>query len=182
MFFPFVSPILAQNHPKQLREEILKSQKKEEEKKPVKKIKKKELSKPKTQLPPLKPVSPIVNPLENQNATLIYLENSETVSFDKMLNPDIQVLKGNVKFRHENAVMYCDSAYFYQASNSLDAFGNVRMVQGDTLFVYGNVLYYDGFTKLARLRENVRLENRKTVFFTTDSMNYDRIAIWLILY
>jgi lipopolysaccharide export system protein LptA len=175
MFFPFVSPILAQNHPKQLREEILKSQKKEEEKKPVKKIKKKELSKPKTQLPPLKPVSPIVNPLENQNATLIYLENSETVSFDKMLNPDIQVLKGNVKFRHENAVMYCDSAYFYQASNSLDAFGNVRMVQGDTLFVYGNVLYYDGFTKLARLRENVRLENRKTVL-TTDSMNYDRIA------
>ncbi len=168
------SPALAQNRPKQLREEILNSQK-EAETKSAKSTKKKELSKPQTVLPPLTPVMPIVNPLENEKATLIYLENSETVTFDKFLNPDIQVLKGNVQFRHENALMYCDSAYFYKATNSLDAFGNVRMVQGDTLFVYGNVLYYDGFTKLARLRKNVRLENRKTVL-TTDSMNYDRIT------
>ncbi len=169
-FIPFLA-LQAQNKPKQLKEEILKAQK-ESEKPP--KVKKKELTKPTTTLPPLKPVAPIANPLENKNATLIYLENSEIASFDKFQNPDIQVLKGNVIFRHENALMYCDSAYFYPNSNSLDAFGNIRMVQGDTIFIYGNFLYYDGNTKLARLRKNVRMENRKTVL-TTDSMNYDRM-------
>ena len=49
--------------------------------------------------------------------------------------------------------MFCDSAYFYEASNSLDAFGNVRMEQGDTLFVYSDVMFYDGVTQIARLRE-----------------------------
>ena len=55
----------------------------------------------------------------------------------------------------------------------MDAFGNVRMEQGDTLFVYGDILYYDGDTGLARLRDNVKMINRD-VTLTTDSLNYDR--------
>lgn len=105
--------------------------------------------------------------------TLIYLENSETLSFDQRRLPDVQLLKGNVQFRHDDALMYCDSAYFYDGKNSLDAFGNVRIVQGDTLFVYGDMLYYNGNTKLARLRNRVRMENKQTVL-TTDSLNYHR--------
>ena len=70
--------------------------------------------------------------------------------------------------------MFCDSAYFYEASNSLDAFGNVRMEQGDTLFVYSDVMFYDGVTQIARLRENVRMENQDMVLFT-DSLNYDLV-------
>ena len=54
-----------------------------------------------------------------------------------------------------------------------DAFSNVRIVQGDTLFVYGDFLYYDGNARVAKLRHNVKMVNRKTVL-TTDSMNYDR--------
>ena len=70
--------------------------------------------------------------------------------------------------------MFCDSAYFYETSNSLDAFGNVRMEQGDTLFVYSDVMFYDGVTQIARLRENVRMENQDMVLFT-DSLNYDLV-------
>lgn len=68
--------------------------------------------------------------------------------------------------------MYCDSAYFYEANNSLDAFSNVRMEQGDTLFIYGDVLYFDGNEQIARLRDNVRMENRNVTLFT-DSLNYE---------
>ena len=50
----------------------------------------------------------------------------------------------------------------------------MKIVQGDTLFVYGDFLFYDGNQKLARLRHNVKMENRKTVL-TTDSLNYDRM-------
>lgn len=103
----------------------------------------------------------------------MYLEHSETLSFDKERLPDAQILKGDVQFRHEDMLMYCDSAYFYEKTNSLDAFGNVRFVQGDTLSGYGDVLYYDGNRKYAKLRHHVRLIHRQTVL-TTDRVDYDR--------
>ena len=56
----------------------------------------------------------------------------------------------------------------------MEAFSNVRMEQGDTLFIYGDYLNYNGETQLAMLRENVKLINRKTIL-TTDSLNYDRL-------
>lgn len=107
--------------------------------------------------------------------TPVYLENAETFSYDQARNADAQLLKGNVRFRHDDAYLYCDSAYFYEQQNSFTAYGHVRIVQGDTLFIYGDVLYYDGNTKLARLRRNVRMNNRD-VTLVTDSLNYDRMA------
>ena len=91
--------------------------------------------------------------------TMVYLENSEILSFDQERLPGVQLLKGDVCFRHDNAFLYCDSAYFYEEQNSFNAYGHVKIVQGDTLFVYGDVLYYDGNTKMARLRHNVKMEN-----------------------
>ena len=106
---------------------------------------------------------------------LVYLEHSETLSFEEERLPDAQILRGDVRFRHEDMLMFCDSAYFFEKSNSLTAFSNVRLEQGDTLHGYGDVLYYDGNTRLARLRRDVKLIHRETVL-TTDSMNYDRAA------
>ncbi len=105
--------------------------------------------------------------------TLIYLERSETLNFDESVAPDCQILIGDVKFRHDSAYMYCDTAYFFNESNQIYATGNIRMEQGDTLFVYGDKLTYDGNTKLARLRNNVRMVNRDATLYT-DSLNYDR--------
>ena len=61
---------------------------------------------------------------------MVYLEHSQTLSFDQERIADAQILNGDVVFRHEDALMYCDSAYFYEKTNSLDAFGHVRFVQG----------------------------------------------------
>ncbi len=107
--------------------------------------------------------------------TLIYLEQAERLSFDQQRVPDGQLLTGNVRFRHDDALMYCDSAYFFQATNSFRAFSNVRIVQGDTIFLYGNRLDYDGNTMLAKMRDSVRMENRTTTL-TTDTLYYDRVA------
>jgi lipopolysaccharide export system protein LptA len=156
--------------PRQLRNEVLQSQNPVQKSPAKKNGKKVRTLKP---MPAPKPLAPIVNPLSNRKATIVLLENTEELIYNEQLNPDIQVLKGNVRFRHDNALLYCDSAYFYKNANSLDAFSNVKIVQGDTLFVFGDYLYYDGNQKLARLRHNVRMENRKTTL-TTDSMNYDR--------
>ena len=88
-----------------------------------------------------------------------------------------QILKGNVKFRQSGMWMFCDSAYYYPEENSLDAFSNVRMEQGDTLFVYADKLFYNGDEHLAKLkngptRNKVTLID-KDVTLTTDSLDYN---------
>ena len=106
--------------------------------------------------------------------TKVYLEHTNTLSYDKKVMPDVQILSGEVCFRHDSSYMYCDSAYFFEKTNSLEAFSNVRMEQGDTLFVYGDYLFYDGNSQIAYLRQNVRMENGQVTLFT-DSLNYERI-------
>ena len=65
--------------------------------------------------------------------TRIYLVHADVLHFDEKINPDATILNGKVHFTHQGARLYCDSAYFYEASNSFEAFGHVKMYQGDTL-------------------------------------------------
>lgn len=106
--------------------------------------------------------------------TRVDLLHADEAQADKVKLPDVQILIGSVKLRHDSMYMYCDSALIFENTNSVEAFDNVRMEQGDTLFIYGDYLYYDGITQLAELRGNVRMINRNTTL-TTDSLNYDRL-------
>lgn len=106
--------------------------------------------------------------------TRVDLLHADEAQADKILMPDVQILIGSVKLRHDSMYMYCDSALIFEKTNSVEAFDNVRMEQGDTLFIYGDYLYYDGMSQLAMLRGNVRMINRNTTL-TTDSLNYDRL-------
>ena len=109
-----------------------------------------------------------------QSESRIYLLHSDRLFHDSQIDAKAQILVGNVQFRHDDVFMYCDSALFYEASNSLDAFGNVRMVQGDTVSLVGDVMYYDGLDKLARVRNNVVLIHGQMTLYT-DSLDYDRL-------
>jgi lipopolysaccharide export system protein LptA len=114
------------------------------------------------------------------NKTIIHLEQADILIFDENISKERQLIRGNVKFRHDSSYMFCDSAYFYEQAVSLEAFGNVRMEQGDTLFVYGDYLFYDGNIELARMRRNVRMVNLQQdssiVTLYTDSLDYNRIT------
>ena len=117
--------------------------------------------------------SQLETPADTTNERYVYLLHADETRFNQRINPDAQILVGNVAFRHDSMYMYCDSALFYEANNSLDAYGNVRMNQGDTLFLYGDRLHYKGDEMLAKVRENVVMID-KEMKLTTDSLNYDR--------
>jgi len=104
----------------------------------------------------------------------VYLVHADVLHFDQYRNPDAQILNGKVQFRHKGATLYCDSAYFYEASNSFEAFGHVKMYQGDTLSLFSDYAFYDGNDEMAIARNNVQLKNRGTTLFT-DSLNFDRL-------
>ena len=103
----------------------------------------------------------------------VYLVRSNMLRKDKE-SPDAQIVVGDVVFRHDSVYMYCDSARYYDKINAFEAFNNVRVEQGDTLFLFGDRLYYDGLNQIAKMRMNVRMENQTTTLLT-DSLNYDRL-------
>jgi lipopolysaccharide export system protein LptA len=107
------------------------------------------------------------------NKKLIIMKQAETM--DKRIGFDPQILIGDVVLFHDGAYMYCDSAYLDEANNTFEAFGTVRVEQGDTLFLYSSYLQYEGDIKLLKARKNVRLVNRDVTLFT-DSLDYDRMA------
>ena len=121
-------------------------------------------------------VSPTMqSPRPAKAGTRIILEHADLLTYDAALQPGVQRLKGGVVLRHGNATMTCDSAYLNEDDQIFEAFGEVHMVQGDTVHMYSRYLYYDGVSKLARLRHNVHLANKTTDLYT-DSLDYDRIA------
>ena len=104
----------------------------------------------------------------------VYLVHADNLNYNQFQNGGAQVLHGHVHFRHVGANLYCDSAHFYDQSNSFEAFGHVKMLQGDTLSLVSDYAYYDGNDQLAQARYNVVLKHRKSVLYT-DSLDYDRM-------
>lgn len=90
------------------------------------------------------------------------------------LDLDVQILIGNVVFCYDSVYMYCDSVCFYEKMNLLEVFDNVKMVQGDILFLYGDYLFYDGNIQIVQVCYNVCMEN-KNMILLMDSLNYDCI-------
>lgn len=113
-------------------------------------------------------------PTGEEGGKKIILEHADLLTYDAQMQRGVQRLIGNVVFKHDNATMYCDSAYLNDAEQSLEAFGSVHLVQADTVNMYAEYLHYDGVTKFAKLRRNVRLERPSSTLYT-DSLNYDRV-------
>ncbi len=88
---------------------------------------------------------------------------------------DFKKLVGNVKFTQENTIIYCDSAFAYNQTNSMEAFGHVRIEDlEDTVTITSNTLYYDGNGKIAQLRGNVVYVDDSLTLYT-DNLDYDMI-------
>lgn len=113
-------------------------------------------------------------PKMKRTPELVFLEHADRLF--RRETDDYMVVVGNVEFTKGGMHMYTDSAHYYEATGTFNAFGNVRMQQGDTLFIYGDELNYNGETEVANLfgynGKKVRLINRE-VKLETDIFTYD---------
>jgi lipopolysaccharide export system protein LptA len=85
-----------------------------------------------------------------------------------------QRLLGNVILTQNKTTIYCDSAYLFKKRNFVEAFGRVRILEGDSITITGNKLEYDGNTKKAKLRSNVIFTKLATSTLYTDNLDFDR--------
>lgn len=85
----------------------------------------------------------------------------------------VDKLIGNVRFKQRETYLYADSVYQYSGNSQvLDAFGNVRMVQGDTVTITGDKANYDGLRRTARMTGNVVMRDPRMTL-TTPSLDYN---------
>ncbi len=115
------------------------------------------------------------SPTFSQKGKKIIIKNADYSDFDSSRGEDFQRIMGNVIFQHDDAIMYCDSAYYFSEINVMEAFSNVVINQGDTLTTYGDYLKYNGETRFAELRNNVKMIDGNMTL-TTDFLNYDRVS------
>lgn len=111
----------------------------------------------------------------SQEKKRVDIEQADYLEANEKVAANAQRLVGNVRIRHENMLMWCDSAYTYTGTNRVDAFGNVHINQADTLDLFARKIYYNGDNNEARAYQNVRLVNKNTTLFA-DTLYYDMEA------
>lgn len=106
----------------------------------------------------------------------IEIVNSNTLEVDEYHGADVKVLRGDVQFYHDSASMFCDSALYNSRENKFRAYGKVHMYRlvekTDTVHLWGDSLDYDGTTRFARIRENVKMV-KDSMTMITDNIDYD---------
>lgn len=103
----------------------------------------------------------------------INIEHSDFLDVDQATAPDAVLLTGNVKVNHDGVVLTCNKAYYFQKENYLKAFGNVQLVQGDTLFLNSKYAEYNGNMKKAFATGNAVMTSPDATL-QTDTINFDR--------
>lgn len=108
-----------------------------------------------------------------QEKKKIIVEYADFSDVNEMEMPNAVLLTGNIRVRHEGAVLFCNKAYFFKNENYIKAFGDVRMIQGDTITLTSKYAEYNGDMKQAFASGNVIMSspNSRVV---TDTLNFDR--------
>ncbi|MBR0176287.1 MAG: hypothetical protein IJQ11_02530 [Bacteroidales bacterium] len=104
--------------------------------------------------------------------TKVHIENYDLMTYSKSMG-DMQRLIGNVKIRHDSAYFFCDSAYFFEKTNSFDAYQNVHIIVNDSVEIFSDLLNYDGNARFAEFFDNVMLRDDSTTLYT-EYLTYDR--------
>jgi lipopolysaccharide export system protein LptA len=112
--------------------------------------------------------------LFSQKTNKINVENADFQDINQYENPGAVLLTGNVRVKHDGVTMTCNKAYFFQDENYIKAFGDVQMVQGDTLFLNSRYAEYDGNVKQAYATGNV-IMNSPDTSLATDTIYFDRV-------
>ncbi|MFN3758867.1 MAG: OstA-like protein [Algoriphagus aquaeductus] len=111
----------------------------------------------------------VASSFAQENSTLEIL-NAEMLKGER----GIERLLGNVRMRHQNSLIFCDSAHFFREQNRAQLYGRVRIQDvEDPITTTSTYAEYDGNTKIAKLRNKVVFTNQQTTLYT-EFLDYNR--------
>lgn len=107
----------------------------------------------------------------------IEIKYSGFLTFDEKNYPGAKILTRDdseqVHIFHGGTDMWCDKAYYYGNENFIEAFGNVKMIQGDTINMTSKYVEYNGLNNLAFASGDVILTDPNSTI-STDTLYFDR--------
>lgn len=110
----------------------------------------------------------------SQKTSKIVIENSDFSDLNEYELSGAFLLTGNVRAVHDGVTLTCNKAYYYKDENYIKAFGDVQMIQGDTLYLNGKYAEYNGNVKQAFATGNVSLTSPE-MSLVTDTIYFDRV-------
>lgn len=114
---------------------------------------------------------------QQQPPKKIEIKYSGFLNFDEENYPGAKILtrddSGQIHIVHEGVDMWCDQAIHYGKDDFIEAYGNVKMIQGDTINMSAKYAEYSGKTKLAFASGDVVLTEPQSIL-TTDTLYFDR--------
>jgi lipopolysaccharide export system protein LptA len=108
-----------------------------------------------------------------QTPKKILIEHSDYFDVNQIEAPDAALLTGNVRVNHDGVIMTCNKAYYFQKENYIKAFGDVQLVQGDTLYLNSKYAEYNGNMKQAFATGNAIMHSPESTL-VTDTINFNR--------
>lgn len=109
----------------------------------------------------------------SQNKKKIIIHHADYSDINHEVLPDAVILTGNISAEHDGMNMTCNKAYFFEKENYLKLFGNVHIVQGDTLTMNSHYAEYNGINGFAYAQGDVLLTSPDSTL-ETDTLKYDR--------
>ena len=102
----------------------------------------------------------LCQPVKAQNPVTVkgekfYIDHADNLRHNQMEMPDVQIAKGNVRFRYKGMTLRCDSAYFNEKDKWFKAFGLVHMTRPGGVTLDCRRMHYDGFAQMIHVRKNV---------------------------
>ncbi len=105
----------------------------------------------------------------------VYIDHADILRHNQIEMPNVQIAKGNVKFRYKDMTLLCDSAYLNEQQNTFQAFGHVNLKRKDGTNVACQRAFYDGFMQTLRAREKV-VVRQPYKSLKCDSLNYNMVS------
>ncbi|HEV8079704.1 MAG TPA: OstA-like protein [Chitinophagaceae bacterium] len=112
-------------------------------------------------------------PIPSDNLRTIQIISGDLLS-EKQIDSvtKIETITGNVVLHEGTTKFYCDRAVINRRLNTMEAFGNVRINQGDSVFTSSQYIKYLGNERVAYLKRNVRLTDKNSTL-TTPELEYN---------
>lgn len=109
----------------------------------------------------------------SQNKKKIIIHHADYSDINYEVLPDAVLLTGNISAEHDGMVMSCNKAYFFEKENYLKLFGNVQIIQGDTLTLNSKYAEYNGVNGFAYAQGDVVMTSPDSSL-ETDTLKFDR--------
>ncbi|NNC50113.1 MAG: hypothetical protein HKO01_06210 [Flaviramulus sp.] len=116
--------------------------------------------------------------IQAQSKKKIEIDYAGKLTIDEANYPGAKVLTRDdsqqVQISHQGTNLWCDRAIHFSKENFIEAYGNVKLVQGDTINMTSKYVEYSGITELAFASGDVVLKDPNSTI-SSDTLYFDKL-------